>query len=255
VTKDDCQYSLAENFDGVVLYQKFGERCRGLSKATRLVEYLVKRAGILYEFRNDNLNAMRKIASAMAQIKCETCGKKTELSITVEAKTKGLPIALPVESALDKEEIEDFFLVKEGDTPRNYAALAEAKRMLIPLAERNLSFSGHKDLVRRIHWEPKEPEKPEQSAEKFVGRVNALQKDIAKVGEMLKGEEPEEVKFATEEARMTLSRIAIQRRSSLSNSLLRALRRSLAENLLWLGSEVDRIVNVKESPYMLYSKP
>ncbi len=244
----------SDKLHSVQQYAEIAEDLRGLDQTRDFISYLVKRA----ECRKKHLEAskhVRQRAGITLRLKCLRCEKDATFSVVVEAKVKApVPIDWTVsegELASERaaEDLGEKYELSDVDKPNVLQHLMGAKELLDALETRPLIWNGHDKIMWLIEWDRRDEKSVPECASEFIQRIQDLGSDMEKAPSVVKGfvdnaEKQLFDRFKTDSPRHTCSQFINVFRSGddFGHGILRTLRRQLAENLLWLNDEVERLV-------------
>jgi len=235
-------------------YAKVSSDLRGLEETRDFISYLVKRA----ECRKKHLEAskhVRQRAGITLRLKCIRCETETTFNVVAEAKVKApIPIDWTVsegELASERaaEDLGEKYELSDMDRPDVLQRLMGAKELLDALETRPIVWRGHEKIMWLIEWDRRDEKSVPECAEEFMRRIEDLRSDIEKAPMIIKGFVDNAEKqllnnFKTTAPRHIYSEFVsvLCSEDGFENVLLRRLRRQLAENLLWLQDEINKLV-------------
>jgi hypothetical protein len=243
---------------GVQKYQEVAEKWNGkVVRSKDTIAYCIARNMLETEY--EGILNLRKSASKTANLKCNFDGEETPFTITVKAKTEA---ALPTEwllhageltsemlkeqnQVMKKESLENRFLLYENDPPDVLSRLIKGDELIDALEIRPLTFRGHDKVAFLIHWS--DTKNPIQHATDFTNRIVSLQKDVKKastIGDKLTATLDKVAdQFESESMKYYVSDSHHVDMQKLQKDVEKKARRLLADSLLWLDSEIARMVH------------
>jgi transcription elongation factor Elf1 len=202
---------------------------------------------------------LRKAASKTVDFKCLFCEQKTSFSITVEAKTEA---PLPTEwllhsgeltsamlkeqkSLMKKETLEQRFLLYDKEAPNILSQLIKADELIDVLETKSLTFKGHEKVAFLLAWS--DSKNPLNHASEFTARIVSLQHDIKKAStigtKLTTALDMVADEFESESMKYYVSSAHGADMQKLQSGVEKKARQLLADALLWLNSEIGRLVN------------
>jgi len=228
-----------------------------LEKTTDFISYLVKK-GEVHKAHKDSYKHVRRSSSVSMELKCTLCGKQTVFNVKAEAEVKAGSIPFdwvqPSGELLSNsqgQEMAELFWVDDYDTGEpgsSFMRLPEARDLMEAYEKRPLSWKGHEKILWKINWDDMKGREAPECGEEFLQRLEDIRCDMEKTP--LIAERLREVNDAVLVDAFKTTGIRVYAQTLVSNldaatvekNLLRKLRRQLAECLIWLSDEVQRLV-------------
>jgi len=238
-------------------YSAIAEDLQRLEKTTDFISYLVKK-GEVHKAHKDSYKHVRRSSSVSMELKCTLCGKQTVFNVKAEAEVKAGSIPFdwvqPSGELLSNsqgQEMAELFWVDDYDTGEpgsSFMRLPEARDLMEAYEKRPLSWKGHEKILWKINWDDMKGREAPECGEEFLQRLEDIRCDMEKTP--LIAERLREVNDAVLVDAFKTTGIRVYAQTLVSNldaatvekNLLRKLRRQLAECLIWLSDEVQRLV-------------
>jgi len=238
-------------------YSAIAEDLQCLEKTTDFLSYLVKKAEV-YKAHKDSYKHVRRSSSISMEMKCTLCGQPTVFNVKAEAEVKAAPIPFdwvqPTGELLSEsqgQEIAELFWVDDYDTGEpgsTFMRLPEARDLMEAYEKRPLTWKGHERVLWKINWDDMKGRQAPECGAEFLQRLQDIRSDMEKAPLIAQRLREANDAVLVDAFKTTGIRIYAQTLASaldpatVEKSLLRKLRRLLAENLLWLKDEVNRLV-------------
>jgi hypothetical protein len=253
-SKDDIAISFGWRLTRIKQYVQVANDFQPVKKAEDFITFLITQAQCNRK-HYERYGKISRNASIMMTSKCSFCEKSLSFNISSEAEIK---TTIPVDwmasegllsevAGFDKESVEQTFLIYEKDPPETYKNLMQARDLIEALSTRPLSFKNHEKVAYLIKW-AEEDKNPMRNAEEFQKYVKGLQNDIKKtfsVANEFKEAVERTSRFENEQMSCFLGDYIIKfgaNCTDIQKSLKKKAQRLLADALLWLKKEVERLV-------------
>jgi len=238
-------------------YSAIAEDLQRLEKTADFISYLIKKVEV-YKAHKDGYKHVRQSSSVSMELKCTLCGKPTVFNVKAEAEVKAAPIPFdwvqPTGELLSEsqgQEMAELFWVDDYDTSEpgsSFMRLPEARELMEAYESRPLTWKGHEKILWKINWDDVKGRQAPECAAEFLQRLLDIRGDMEKTP--LIAERLREVNDAILVHAFKTTGIQVYAQTLVSSldpttvekNLLRKLRRQLAENLLWLQDEVNKLV-------------
>jgi len=238
-------------------YSAIAEDLQHLEKTTDFISYLIKKAEV-YKAHKDSYKHVRQSSSVSMELKCTLCGKPTVFNVKAEAEVKAGSIPFdwmqPTGELLSDsqgQEMAELFWVDDYDTGEpgsSFMRLPEARDLMEAYEKRPLTWKGHERVLWKVNWDDMKGRQAPECGAEFLQRLQDIRGDMEKTPLIAKRLREVNDAVLVDAFKTTGIRIYAQTLVStldpatVEKSLLRKLRRQLAENLLWLQDEVNKLV-------------